>query len=143
MKGCMMLESNKKFFIQMSAVGFSLLLLAGCGSSGTEIVATEVNTGVSSANVDLAEAAEENSILIDVRTPQEYNEGKIGDALNINVESADFVTKISELDPNARYEVYCRSGRRSEIAVDEMRKRGFTNVVDLGGFQEAAAAKGQ
>lgn len=50
------------------------------------------------------------------------------------------VTRLAALDKGAAYLVYCRSGRRSAIAADEMAKAGFTNIVDGGGMDELVAA---
>ena len=49
-------------------------------------------------------------------------------------------TKISTLDKEASYLLYCRSGRRSAIAADEMAKAGFTDIVDGGGMADLVAA---
>jgi len=78
--------------------------------------------------------------VIDVRTPAEYAAGHVAGAQNIDVEAADFGTRIAALDKNAPYLVYCRSGRRSAIAADQMRQAGFTDVVDAGGLSDLVAA---
>jgi len=57
-------------------------------------------------------------LLIDVRTPNEFAQGYIRGALNINLQDADFVTKIKALTTkNKALAVYCRSGRRSKAAL--------------------------
>lgn len=81
------------------------------------------------------------SVLVDVRTPAEFADGHLEGAVNLPVESPDFAAAVATLDPGAEYVVYCRSGRRSAIAADLMVDAGLT-VVDLGGFEEAAAATG-
>lgn len=83
-----------------------------------------------------------DSVLIDVRTPAEFADGHLPGALNIPVESDEFLTLIGTLDPDATYGVYCRSGNRSAYAVDVMRDAGFANLVDLGGLSQAADATG-
>jgi rhodanese-related sulfurtransferase len=80
--------------------------------------------------------------IIDVRSAEEYDEGHLEGAINIPVESADFETKIQELEKTAHYYVYCRSGRRSEIAHQKMIDLGFTRVADLGSIEDAAATTG-
>jgi phage shock protein E len=72
-------------------------------------------------------------VLLDVRTPSEYAEGHIAHARNIDVQGADFTTKIAALDKSASYAIYCHSGKRSSLAAAEMADAGFTSVVDLSG----------
>ena len=73
------------------------------------------------------------AVLIDVRTPQEYAEGHIPGALNIDIEGDAFVSSIEALDHSAPYFVYCRSGNRSGQAVAFMKQQGFTNITELSG----------
>ena len=78
---------------------------------------------------------EKGYIIIDVRTPEEYAEGHIQGALNINVKSESFVTEIENLSKSDTLLVYCRSGRRSLYAAQVMVSFGFQKIYDLeGGF---------
>lgn len=71
--------------------------------------------------------------LLDVRTPQEYAEGHIGGAININVQSDDFqALAIKELSKDSAILVYCRSGRRSMDAAELLTKLEY-KVVNLKG----------
>ncbi len=70
--------------------------------------------------------------LVDVRTPEEYNEGHIKGAKNINVFDQDFVEEATaELDKSQPVAVYCRSGKRSAEAAKKLEEKGFkvTNLV--------------
>ena len=80
--------------------------------------------------------------IIDVRTPEEYAQGHLEGAINIDAGSADFDAAIDALDRGADYAVYCRSGNRSAASARAMRDKGFTSVLDLGGFQQASLALG-
>jgi rhodanese-related sulfurtransferase len=71
------------------------------------------------------------TVIIDVRTPQEFAEGHIEGAVNIPVESPDFRDNVAQLDPNVTYAVYCRSGNRSQGAVEEMASVGLTDIYEL------------
>ena len=93
-----------------------------------------------SSSVDPVQAA--GAVVIDVRTPQEFAEGHLDGAVNIDVNSADFAARIRALDPGARYLVYCRSGNRSAQAVERMKAAGFTSVTDLGSKEAASTATG-
>lgn len=71
--------------------------------------------------------------LLDVRTPQEYNAGKIGDAQNINFFDADFRAQVDKLDKSKPVLIYCASGNRSGKATAIMKTMGFTEIYDLQG----------
>ena len=71
--------------------------------------------------------------VIDVRTPAEYASGHLPNAVNLDVESPTFATGLSQLDPEATYAVYCRSGNRSKVALDQMKEAGIENAQDLDG----------
>ena len=58
--------------------------------------------------------------IIDVRTPAEFNEGHIPGAVNIDIDGKEFETKVAELDKSRPVAVYCRGGRRSKEAAEQM-----------------------
>jgi rhodanese-related sulfurtransferase len=101
------------------------LILTGCSqdSNSADLNVTEFYTKSQEAGV----------ISLDVRTAQEFAEGHLKNAININVESGNFENEIANLDKTATYAVYCRSGRRSAVAVDLMQKAGFTKLFNLDG----------
>ena len=77
----------------------------------------------------------ENFIILDVRTPQEYQEGHLEDAINIDYYSENFQDRLSELDKNKIFLVYCQSGNRSANAVTIMINLGFVELYNmLGGI---------
>lgn len=71
--------------------------------------------------------------IIDVRTPQEFEDGRIAGALNFDVQSDNFESEIGKFDKNKIYIVYCRGGNRSQIAARMMSDAGFKNVSNLTG----------
>lgn len=73
-------------------------------------------------------------ILLDVRTPAEYQQGHIKGAIlaDINNQPA-FLAEIEKLDKDKHYLIYCRSGARSTSACLYMEKIGFKNVYNLKG----------
>ena len=84
------------------------------------------------------------TIVLDVRTPAEYASGHLAQAKNIDIEAFSFAKQIASLDKNATYAVYCHSGRRSAIAVQQLETLGFADTYDLaGGISAWAAAGGQ
>lgn len=117
------------------------LLTTGCGaddSAGTDsppadgVVPTELN-GQSLDTADFAAlAASDGVVLLDVRTPEEFAEGHLEGAVNLDVQAPDFAARAAELD-GASYAVYCRSGNRSQTAMQAMRSAGATAAADLAG----------
>ena len=76
-------------------------------------------------------------IWIDVRTVDEYNSGHVSDAVNIpHTEIAKGIFALSG-EEDALIYVYCRSGRRSGIAKTTLEDLGYTQVVNVGGFDQA------
>jgi len=76
---------------------------------------------------------------IDVRSTEEYNTDHVTQAVHIPyTEIAARIGEVTE-DKDAPIYVYCRSGRRSGIAKESLEAQGFTNVTNLGGFEDAMA----
>ncbi len=72
--------------------------------------------------------------LVDVRTPKEYQEGFIDDAINIDyLEQSKFYTSFEKLDKNKPLYIYCRSGNRSQKSTKLLLELGFTEIYDLKG----------
>lgn len=73
--------------------------------------------------------------LVDVRTPEEYAEGHIPGAININVFDNDFIDEaLKSLDKSKPVAVYCKSGRRSADAATKLSKNGFKVTNLKGGY---------
>lgn len=85
----------------------------------------------------------EGKQLIDVRTPEEFAEGHLPNAVNINIKDADFQAKIEALDKTKPVLVYCKSGGRSGKACGIMSTLGFTNITDLDGGITSWKAEGK
>ncbi len=75
--------------------------------------------------------------LIDVRTPEEYKEGTIKGAININFLNDNFKKEIEQLDPNQPIYIFCQSGKRSAKAHKLLIEEGFKNVYELAGGYNA------
>lgn len=77
---------------------------------------------------------EDNTVIIDVRTPEEEVEGMIENAININLMDPSFPGKIEALDKGKKYLLFCRSGGRSSTACQFMDKKGFDTYNLDGGI---------
>ena len=76
--------------------------------------------------------------LVDVRTPKEYQEGRIDDAINIDYfDQENFNQAFKKLDKNEPLYIYCRSGNRSQKSVKLLVDLGFTEIYDLKGGYNA------
>jgi len=99
---------------------------------------TEVNSKQASVLIQ----KDSKLIVLDVRTPEEFKEGHIKGAINIDIRQEDAFSKIDKLNKNAKYLVYCRTNHRSGIAVSHMMQSGFRNVTQMmDGFPGWAANK--
>lgn len=80
--------------------------------------------------------ADENGVIIDVRTEDEYNNGFIPEAINIDIyKGQGFIYRVEELDKSKNYYVYCAAGVRSVNACSAMEQLGFEKTFNLvGGF---------
>ena len=123
-----MLKRNKRFLLML----LTLALPFGCVgcSDGGSASYDQISGAEAKALMD----SESGYIIIDARTQEEYDEGHIPGAILIpEYEIADRAEK-ELLDKDQLILVYCRSGRRSKIAAEELVKLGYTNVKEFGGI---------
>ena len=71
--------------------------------------------------------------ILDVRTPQEFDEQHLANATNIDWNGSSFEQQAQQLDKGKTVYVYCKSGRRSAEASDKLAEMGFTDIVELDG----------
>jgi len=74
-----------------------------------------------------------NALIIDVRTPNEFNQSHLKNAMNININDNNFSSLINKQDKKKPVLVYCLSGSRSAYAANLMRSQGFKVIYDLSG----------
>ncbi|GAA3991016.1 rhodanese-like domain-containing protein [Hymenobacter antarcticus] len=73
------------------------------------------------------------AVLVDVRRPEEFAQGHLPEAVNIEVTAPDFAQRIASLDKDAPTYVYCRSGARSASAAGQLTQAGFAHVSNMMG----------
>ena len=81
--------------------------------------------------------------LVDVRTPQEFQSGHLEDALLIDMYSADFDSRIENLNKSQPIAVYCAVGQRSQRVYELLQEKGFKEVYHLEGGLQAWQADGK
>jgi rhodanese-related sulfurtransferase len=75
-----------------------------------------------------------NTVVVDVRTIEEYKGGHIPGAIQIDIkDTAEFISKVNSLDKSKQYLLYCGTNRRSQAALDIMKLNGFTRLYHLKG----------
>lgn len=77
-------------------------------------------------------------IILDVRTPGEFNQRHLKGAVNMDISDPKFMTKLAELDKKKSYRVHCASGGRSFQGTQIMKTLGFKDVENVGGLLEAS-----
>ena len=77
--------------------------------------------------------ADTSAIILDVRQPEEFAEGHLAQAINLDwLNQTVFINGLAKLNKQKTYYVYCRSGRRSQAAAGKLKAEGF-QVIDLKG----------
>lgn len=99
----------------------------------TALLALFISPSISQATQSLPE----NAVILDVRTADEYSQGHVPGALNIDFLSSDFKEKVAKLDATKPYKIYCRSGNRSGQALKIMKAMGFKDLENFGSLGQA------
>jgi thioredoxin len=117
------------------ALSLLILVTVGCDTAQSQkklITAIEVQEKIQ---------AEPTITVVDVRTPGEYQNGHLANAINIDWNGDDFAGQIAKLDTSKPIIVYCQSGGRSAKAAEKMMSMGFHNFYEMqGGMMKWRAA---
>lgn len=122
-------------------VALAMLIAAACSDSSGESSSGDRSDseapGIRLVSVeegaDLQGNPPDGLVILDVRTPEEFAQGHLEDALMIDFYLDDFADRVADLDPDVPYLVYCRSGNRSGQTAAIMEEYGFTDVADVDG----------
>ena len=122
----------KRIFIAASVALMLVLLLVGCSGGHNKSAYEQITPAKAKALMD----SEDGYIILDVRTPEEFAKGHIEGAIlipdyEIGEKAEDILT-----DKDQLILVYCRSGRRSKNAANELAKLGYTNIKEFGGIND-------
>lgn len=101
--------------------------LAACSDDGASASDAPGSAGIS-----------QDAVIIDVRDQHEWDAGHLEGAQLLAWNTGEFAAEVGNLDPDAEYFVYCRSGNRAGEAQAFMENNGFTNVTNLGSLEQAA-----
>jgi phage shock protein E len=121
-----------------SAMMRSLLVLV----LALSVLVTACSSDTTTQSIELvspAEAAEviaddpTGLVVLDIRTPEEFNEARLADAIMVDFYADDFAAQLDTLDKDVPYVLYCNSGNRSSDAVKTMKDLGFVEVYEIDG----------
>ena len=131
----------KRHSFHLLCLSIVTILLPGCVGSEEVPAATNQDGNDSSAksqfvNMNAIEAAKilknnPEAVVLDIRTPKEYAEGHIPDAINIDYKADSFQSELEKLDRDTTYLMHCRSGRRSANSLEIFEKLGFRHVIHM------------
>ncbi|MFC1939447.1 rhodanese-like domain-containing protein [Chloroflexota bacterium] len=122
---------NLMLFLLSASLVVGAVFTGGCASTQTQTIedvsAQEAFT--------LIEDNQNNPdfIIIDVRTPQEFADGHVEKANNLDFNSETFRDDLNKLDKDKTYLIYCRSGNRSRNALNIMRELDFGKIYHMSG----------
>lgn len=110
------------------------LFLGSCASNsssseGKEAKIEEVTSTLD--NVNEINFKNKKNVLLDVRTPEEFAEGHVPGAVNIDVKNPNFEEEIQKLDTKKNYFIYCKSGVRAKLATEKMQEKGFKKAKNF------------
>lgn len=113
----------------------SALLIFSLLSCKTEV------TGQNKIKDIAAQFKKDSGILVDVRTPEEWNEGHHPKAILADWNSGDFKKQAATWNPSNSYYLHCAAGGRSGQAVEYLKSKGFKKVYNLGGYNDVLKLK--
>ncbi|TGY44573.1 rhodanese-like domain-containing protein [Clostridium sartagoforme] len=117
----------------------STLVISGCTTLNKEI-STKGQEVVTVSRITSEEAKEEMNnndvIILDVRTEEEYNSGHIENSVLIPIDDLEYKAEEVLTNKEQKILVYCRSGNRSKKAADLLVEMGYTNVYNFGGIKD-------
>lgn len=125
----------KKIMIAAAVLAILALVLTGCSKSSEEESVNEKIQYVKISPKDAKEIMDNGeSIVLDVRTIDEYDQGHIEGAVLLPVDEISSKAEEVLKDKKAKILVYCRSGNRSATAAKALINMGYENVLDFGGI---------
>lgn len=92
------------------------------------------------ASVQQVQTQKAPGVWIDVRSAEEFQQGHLNGAINLT--HTEIAQRIAEVAPDKDQPInlYCRSGRRAEVALNELKKLGYSNVTNHGGYDDLIKA---
>ena len=123
---------------------FCLLVFVACSGNSSENNKAAAGSAQESSDIQLQNISADsayammqrnadnpNFVVLDVRTPGEFQSGHLANAIDIDFRASDFKQKVAELDKDKTYLIHCRSGNRSGQALPVLKELGFKKIYHL------------
>ena len=128
-------------FVLLAGLVIGSIAISGCTQSEVDTSPAQgtltriIEDITAEAAFDLIQENRDNPdfVILDVRTAEEYDDGHIDNAINIDFYAATFRDDVNKLAKDKTYLIYCRSGNRSGQALDIMDELAFQKVYNLSG----------
>ena len=132
------MDKTFKIVLLLLAISFIAFFLLGCAKQAAKSDNEKLTGYQKITPVVVKERLDkgEKLIIVDVRTKEEYDSGHIANSLLIPYDEIEKKAPALLTDKNAAIIVYCRTGRRSEIAAKALIGMGYANVADMGGISD-------
>lgn len=130
-----MLFESKKIKQILAVLLCVLMLCTGCAENGGQIE-EPLYSSITMEDAAVLLESENDYLILDVRTEQEYFSGHIPGAMCIPNEDIDETVVEILTDKEQVIFVYCRSGNRSKQAAEKLANLGYTNIVEIGGVKD-------
>ncbi|MDX5347272.1 MAG: rhodanese-like domain-containing protein [Hymenobacteraceae bacterium] len=118
--------------IRTITIWLFILLLQSCSAPSESNTEAETIT----AQQFKKQYSPETDVIIDVRTPEEYQQGHLKAAKNVDYTGGEFEQKFKNWDKSKTYYLHCASGNRSGKAAKMMAEDGFEHVYNIGGYED-------
>ena len=130
-----------KIFQLITLVSITVFFSFSCESAKAtekakvEATNQEVETAKDININEFKELINSDAIILDVRTPSEYEAGHLPNSININFFDDDFINQVMKLDKSKTLLIHCKSGGRSSKAMSKLKGKGFSTLYNmLGGY---------
>lgn len=111
-----------------------LFLMIGCKANDSNSSHTSEYKKINAEEAKKLMDSEEELVILDVRTKEEFDTGHIAGALLLPLDSLKNAAEETLPNKDQLILVYCRSGNRSETATNQLIEMGYTHVIDFGGI---------
>ena len=115
-------------------VMLAMLLLTACGQHNEETQEANFMMNITAQEAKEIMDTREGYVILDTRTQEEYDQGHIPGAVLLPYDEVLQKAETILTDKNQLILVYCRSGRRSKLAANDLVKLGYTNIKEFGGI---------
>ena len=120
-------RTNRLILYLVILIGLNISMIGALDAMGSGLPARQFKSMLEKNQ------AADDLILLDIRTPEEFANGRIRGAKLIDYYSSEFVERLKKLDRNKTYLIYCRSGNRTGRSLAIFKRLGFGKVYQLEG----------